>query len=258
MSDTGSPSIDMRLAEEERVNRLQNEARERKWPNIRPVDAATLIIVDRSATTPKVLMGRRNASVRFMPNKFVFPGGRIDPADRSIPVAGVLEEHVEKRLMAGTPVITASRARALALTCIRETFEETGLMLGTKEFGAPEIAANSPWQAFGEHGVMPVLEDMRFIARAITPPKRPKRFDTRFFTIDSRAIVHHVEGIIGPEAELVELCWVSIDEAMKLDLPAITQVVLDELGSRLNVIDDRYMPVPFYFERYGKFLREEV
>ncbi len=256
MNDSNASS--QLLAEEERIVRLETEARERKWPNIKPVDAATLIILDTSGTKPKFLMGRRNANVRFMPNKFVFPGGRVDAVDRLVPVAGILEAKVEEKLMAGSPAITASRARALALTCIRETFEETGLMLGTREFGAPETMPEGVWQAFLQAGVMPVLETMQFVARAITPPKRPRRFDTRFFSMDAREIAHEVKDVIHSDAELVELCWVTFDEAKALELPAITHVVLDDLAARLASGAPQYKPVPFYFERRGKFVREEV
>ena len=56
------------------ADRLTAAERERRWPNIRPKDAATLIIIDRTGRDPKVLMGRRHHGHRFMPGKFVFPG----------------------------------------------------------------------------------------------------------------------------------------------------------------------------------------
>ena len=58
--------------------------RERKWPNVRPKLAATLILLDRSGDIPKVLMGKRHAGHKFMAGKFVFPGGRIEAADRKM------------------------------------------------------------------------------------------------------------------------------------------------------------------------------
>ena len=61
--------------------------RDRSYPNVRPKDAATLIIVDRSGTTPKVLLGKRHHGHKFMPGKFVFPGGRLEPNDRLMPIA---------------------------------------------------------------------------------------------------------------------------------------------------------------------------
>ena len=51
---------------------------------VRPKDAATLIIVRGGGKEPRVLMGKRAASHKFMPNKFVFPGGKVDPADSRI------------------------------------------------------------------------------------------------------------------------------------------------------------------------------
>ena len=56
-------------------------------PYFRPRDAATLILIDRTATKPKVLVGRRHDNVVFMPGKYVFPGGRVDKADNRVPVA---------------------------------------------------------------------------------------------------------------------------------------------------------------------------
>ena len=63
------------------AQRLTEATRRRDHPNLRPRDAATLIIVDASGKKPKVLMGRRHERHSFMPGKFVFPGGRVDPAD---------------------------------------------------------------------------------------------------------------------------------------------------------------------------------
>ncbi len=62
--------------------RLTAAERERASANVRPKDAATLMIVDRSGATPKVLLGKRHHGHKFMPGKFVFPGGRLEPNDR--------------------------------------------------------------------------------------------------------------------------------------------------------------------------------
>ena len=51
---------------------------------VRPKDAATLLIVRRGAGEPRVLMGQRSAQHKFMPNKFVFPGGKVDVGDGRI------------------------------------------------------------------------------------------------------------------------------------------------------------------------------
>ena len=83
-----------------------------------------------------------------------------------------------------------------------------------------------PWDAFVQAGVVPDLAPVHFIARAITPPGRPRRFDTRFFATDATAIAHRVDGVVGPDSELVELVWLPIVEAKQLDMPTITRAVL--------------------------------
>ena len=247
MSDTRAQSI---------TDRLTGAERDRSSANVRPQDAATLIVIDRTGRAPKVLMGKRHAGHKFMPGKFVFPGGRIEVGDRKMPVMGALNPRAEAALSARVTRPARHLGRALALASIRETFEETGLMLGTKDYGVPADVPEGPWEAFREHGVFPDLEAVQFVARAITPPKRPKRFDTRFFAVDRRAIAHEVGGVIGPDAELIELAWVNLEEAKRLDLPTITTVILDELETRLKAGFAPELPVPFYYERNRKFQRE--
>jgi 8-oxo-dGTP pyrophosphatase MutT (NUDIX family) len=237
------------------TDRLTSTERDRSSPNVRPKDAATLIIIDRDGPSPKVLMGRRHAGHKFMPGKFVFPGGRIEGGDRSMPAAGALHARAEAALLARVIRPSASRARALALAAIRETFEETGLMLGTKEHGAPEDVPEGPWCAFQEHGVFPDLEALQVVARAITPPRRPKRFDTRFFAIDRDFVADEVPGLVGPDSELIELAWVTIAEAKRLELPTITLTILDELEHRIAEGYAQELPIPFYAMRHKRFER---
>ncbi len=149
------------------------------------------------------------------------------------------------------------RSRALALAAIRETFEETGLLLGSKDYGGPGGVPES-WAAFQERGVFPDLEALHFIGRAITPPKRVKRFDTRFFAADRTAIADEVEGVVGPDSELVELTWVTISKARALDLPPITAVILSELEARIAAGFGPHLPIPFFHQKRGRFVREEL
>ena len=224
-------------------------------PNQRPRDAATLILLDRSGPTPKVLMGKRHHGHVFLPGKFVFPGGRVDPADRLMPVAAPLEPKTEERLMRHMSRPTAEKVRAFALTAIRETFEETGLLIGRKCPDVPRTPPG-PWTEFAKAGVAPDLSSMHFIARAITPPRRPRRYDTRFFTADVSAIAHRIDGAVGPKAELVELVWMPIEETHKLDLIAITQLVLRDLQAQIDAGFSHDQPVPFYRMLHGKRSRE--
>ena len=80
----------------------------------------------------KVLLGKRHAGLKFMAGKLVFPGGRMEPGDRKMPVASDLDPHAGTRLMRNVRRPSLDKARALALAAIRETFEETGLLLGTR------------------------------------------------------------------------------------------------------------------------------
>src|ERR1700761_9222037 len=140
-------------------------------PYYRPRDAATLILVDRSGSVPKVLVGKRHDKVVFMPGKFVFPGGRVDKADNRVPVAAPITKELEANLLKGSPKITASRAQSLAICAIREACEETGLCLGRKSDGkAPKL--EGPWQPFSDAGLLPDPSGLFLIARAITPPGR--------------------------------------------------------------------------------------
>ena len=82
---------------------------------IDPKDAATLILIDRSGAEPKVLLGKRHDRHVFMPGKFVFPGGGVDPSDEHMLVARELDKQAEMRLLQRFPEGSLVRARALAL-----------------------------------------------------------------------------------------------------------------------------------------------
>ena len=225
-------------------------------PNLAPKDAATLILLDRSGPQPKVLMGKRRDDLVFMPGKFVFPGGRVDPADRKMTAGAKLDPRTEQKLMQHVKRPSAGKAQALALAAIRETFEETGLFLGQKRDSAPKAPAG-PWQAFAEANIHPDLSSMHFIARAITPPRRSRRYDTRFFTADVSAIAHRIEGKVGPDSELVELVWLPLDGIKeRIELLAISEIVLLDLDKQLKEGFSHDLPVPFYRVKNGKRVRE--
>jgi 8-oxo-dGTP pyrophosphatase MutT (NUDIX family) len=224
-------------------------------PNVTPRDAATLILLDRSGPRPKVLMGKRHQGHVFLPGRFVFPGGAIDKQDRLMSSASELDPRAEARLMKHIKRPTPSRARAMALTAIRETFEETGLLLGSRRDTPPKVPGEA-WQAFAEHRVYPELGGIHFIARAITPPGRTRRYDTRFFTADAAAIAHRVDGVTGPDAELVELVWVPLDETKSLELMAITELVLETLQQQISAGFSHDLPVPFYRMLHKRRMRE--
>jgi 8-oxo-dGTP pyrophosphatase MutT (NUDIX family) len=241
----------------DRTARLTRVVRDQTHPNLKPRDSATLILIDRSEATPKVLLGKRHLRHRFMPGKFVFPGGRIEKTDREMPAAKPLPPHQLNRLMQRVKRPSAAKAAGFALAAVRETYEETGLMLGAPH-AEPFVTPAGPWEAFAQAKIMPDLSAVHFIARAITPPKRPLRFDSRFFAADVSAIAHRAEGFVGPDAELVELVWLPITEARTLDMPGITAVVLEELQDRIAAGMSADHPVPLYRMLHRRFVRETL
>lgn len=192
----------------------------------RPKDAATLILVRRDQEFPRVLVGRRSGRHDFMPDKFVFPGGRVEPFDGRVPVVSELNELEEIKLR----FMTRRLPRSFALTAIRETFEETGLIVGQN--GSLNCEIGSSWEEYFAQGAVPCLSHFKFIGRAITPPYRPKRFDARFFlAIAEDTLIDDRPAVDG--AELLELQWPTIDEAMQLNLPSVTRFMLEEIKNRL-------------------------
>ena len=208
------------------------------WPSARKVpvrarDAATLIIIRRDEGEPKVMMGRRHGGHSFMPDKWVFPGGRIDRADFSAPYATDLRREVAARLEKTAP---PARARALAMAAVRETFEEVGLLLATP---APPRVAAGPWREFLALGAAPDLSALDFVARAVTPPMLPKRYDARFFMADAARLISLERQ---PDCgELDEIAWLGLGAALELDLPTVTRFVLREVPKRMV---DPTLPAP--------------
>ncbi|MFN3857969.1 MAG: NUDIX hydrolase [Caulobacter sp.] len=204
---------------------------------VRPRHAATLIIVRRDGPKPRLLMGRRAQGHAFMPSKWVFPGGRIDRTDFTAPAASDLAPEEEARLRLTARHASPVLPRALAMAAVRETFEETGLLLAREATPRPGAG---PWREFLEAGALADLSPLRFVARAITPPYRPKRFDARFFMADAESLLSLDRR---PDCgELDEIAWVDLDETLALDLPNITRFVVQEIAQRL---EDDSRPAPF-------------
>lgn len=241
------------------VRRMNAADRDLSHDVIRPRDAATLILIDRSSGVPKVLLGKRHMRHKFMPGKFVFPGGGVDPTDKAMAFASPLDPAAEMRLMQRFHKASPVRARALALAAVRETFEETGLLLGARGEALKPAASKIPagtWAEFARHKVLPDLRNLHFVGRAITPPGRIRRFDARFFAMEATAVAHRIDGVTGPDAELVELVWMPLTEAKQLDLPAVTSIMLEELDGRIADGFDHGLPVPFYRTVRGTVVRE--
>ena len=239
----------------DRAQRLTAIIRDQSFPYRKPRDAATLILFDRTEKVPKVLLGRRHERHRFMPGKFVFPGGRIESADRQMAVAAALHERHVARLMKKVRRPSAVKAAAFALAAVRETYEETGIMVGVPSDAAMTVPGG-PWEAFAKAAVIPDLRQIHFIARAITPPGRPLRFDSRFFATEVSAIARREDGFVGPDKELIELVWLPINKARQLDMPGITAVALEELQDRIAAGMSPDHPAPLYRMLHKRVVRD--
>lgn len=253
---SGDPPVEPGVATD-RVERLTRTIRDQSFPNVSPRNSATLILIDRAESVPKVLLGRRHERHRFMPGKFVFPGGRVEPSDQKMARIGSLHKSYVARLMRLVKRPSAAKAAGFALAAIRETYEETGLMLGVRSDG-PMVAPPGPWEAFAKAGIVPDLGQIHFIARAITPPGRTLRFDSRFFAADVTAVALRADGFVGPDSELVELVWLPITEARRLDMPGITAIVLEELQDRIASGMSYGHPAPLYRMLHKKFVRQTL
>ncbi|NCG07496.1 MAG: NUDIX domain-containing protein, partial [Gammaproteobacteria bacterium] len=147
--------------------------------------------------------------------------------------------------------VSDAKLRGLALAAIRETFEETGLVVGRSSTNMVQTTNNS-WSQYFSHGVVPPLEDMDFIARAITPPYRSRRFDTRFFMVHDSTIQSDPSQVSSASGELLDLHWLTLDEARQTDLPAITRMVIDVVEERLKIPKSQQQAEPAPFVRNAK------
>lgn len=204
---------------------------------VRPRDAASLILIRESdeggADDCLVLMGRRAARHAFLPHFYVFPGGRLDADDYRVAVASDIAPDVADRVALSCPGIgTVEMPRALAVAAVRETHEETGLLLGTtNDAGA----------------LLPELAPLDYVGRAITPPESPIRFHARFFTCAAEL----AQGTLAGSGELLDLAWHPIREALALPIADVTEFMLEEV-IRLRRGSSIRVGAPLFSYRNGK------
>ncbi len=207
-----------------RVPLSRNEAR----TPVRPLDAASVILLRERSGATEVLMGRRRKRASFLPDIYVFPGGRVDAADRVVlPEALRLAEDTERLLRRDTPKASPV---ALALAALRETHEETGYLVARP--AGPAILDSFPdapfWNACRKAGVVPDLPAMDYIMRAVTPTISRKRFNTRFFLVDATDLV----GEPLCDGELEDLRWLPLEAAFRLPIIDVTEFALETANRR--------------------------
>ena len=213
-------------------------------------NAATVIVLRDRFDDPHVLMGQRGSKAAFMPDKFVFPGGAVDDADRMVPLVTPLPALCAERLCDDAP---PDLVDAIAAAAIRELWEETGLVLG-----AQGLWTSPPpdWQSFAQTGHMPAAHPLQFVFRAVTPPGRPRRFDARFFLVDAEDLASDPDDFSAACDELSDLQWIPLPRVREFDLPFITEVVLAEVAARARETEPP-ASVPFFKnnEEESLFLR---
>lgn len=189
---------------------------------VRPVDAAGLVLIRDGETGPEVLLGRRHRRVAFLPGIYVFPGGRVDPEDAT---PSGFPEPIEPGLAAQLGSGSRRPPAAFLRAAVRETVEETGLMVAVPAASPPQAdGLAEPWRGFAERGLAPAFQHLSFICRAITPATSHRRYHTRFFLADGQAAA----GRLGGSGELEDLRWFPVAETAGLGLVDVTQVVLAE------------------------------
>jgi 8-oxo-dGTP pyrophosphatase MutT (NUDIX family) len=188
---------------------------------IRP--AATVVLWREAAEGFQVLMGQRGHFAAFMPSKYVFPGGGVDPEDHTTTLPGLTPD-CASRLTLHCPADAPSPG-TLTTAALRELHEETGLTI-------PNPTAGS----------------LKFIFRAITPPARPRRFDARFFLTPASIAFGDSKTFAQASTELTHLHWIGLSEARALDLPFITEVVLAEVAALLKGAPQQRTP---FFDNSG-------
>lgn len=170
--------------------------------------AATIVIFrrDTAGGPAQLLMVERNASLVFAGGATVFPGGRIDPADRVLAAR-----------LGGEPDDMAARIAA-----VRETLEETGLVVGIDGIVDGAIAAEARKMLLESGELAPVLDAFgwtlvpdRLVSFARWwPRQRAERiFDTRFFLAD---LGTGAVDITVDATENRHLFWASAAQALEL------------------------------------------
>lgn len=174
------------------------------------IPAATVIIYrhDPQGGPAQVLMVERSASMSFAGGAAVFPGGRIDPADHDL---------AERFAEALEPMDAAARIAA-----VRETLEETGLVIGLSHPVSADDARQARARLLELGALAPVLEEMGWdldlsllepFARWFPKHRHLKVFDTRFYLAD----LGTGEVDIAVDAtENTHLFWASAREALRL------------------------------------------
>jgi 8-oxo-dGTP pyrophosphatase MutT (NUDIX family) len=223
-----------------------------------PRAASTTIFVRDGAAKPEILLLKRGARAKFMPNAHVFAGGAVDASDESAQACAVCTG-LDERLACERLHLESAGLRHF-VAAMREAFEECGLLLAYDSAGKwvdldvwdePELletrrqlsAGSKSLAALCEsHGWRLAAEQLVFFSHWITPPGVPRRFDTRFFLCPVPA---KQKASLASD-EMSELVWITAEQALaeyaakRLLLMFPTRTLLAELAEfeRIDALFD--------------------
>ncbi|MDX2459097.1 MAG: NUDIX hydrolase [Gammaproteobacteria bacterium] len=210
---------------------------------VRPRDAASLILLRRAGRGHQVLVGRRPPEARFLPGRYVFPGGSVESDDSRTGSASELNPKLIELMAVGG---NRMQARGLAMAAVRETFEETGLLLA--EPGDVGAVRSTSWVAMGSDGLAPALHRLGYVGRAITPVPSPIRFHARFFVADAQ----YTSGVLGGDSELEDLHWCPINELARLPTIEVQSFMLAHAVATLMSNNIETEGKPLFTQRAGQ------
>ena len=210
--------------------------------------AATVMLLRDSSEGPQVFMMRRHIESDFVGGAYVFPGGRVDPADNEA-----------EDLCEGLDEASASRnlqlengGLALYVAAIRECFEEAGVLLAYDQEGSlldfrrPELAARADAERRalnnGDTDFLTIIREqnwrlatdrMHYWAHWITPEGQPKRFDTRFFL----ATAPPNQAAVHDDKELIHSAWVTPSEALAKGKNREWMIIFPTVRNLMTLLD---------------------
>jgi 8-oxo-dGTP pyrophosphatase MutT (NUDIX family) len=218
-----------------------------------PRNAATVILLRDRGVGPEVYLLRRTATMAFAAGFFVFPGGSVDVRDEDF----ADDAWVGPRPAEWAELLACDEPRARSLVCaaVRETFEESGVMLaGSSVDSVVADTSGDDWEAdrlalldrslslsemLRRRGLVLRADLLRVWAHWITPEVEPKRFDTRFFV--AAMPDGQLTREVGGEADRV--AWLGPSEALaaqsrgELAMLPPTLAALTGLASFASVTD---------------------
>ena len=192
-----------------------------------PAPAATVVLLrDRPAGGFEILLMQRHHASKFAGGDFVFPGGKLE-----------VDDNPDDAVRWCTGLDLAGAARTLGLEhapttalaywvgAIRETFEESGVLLATTADGGPvrlpasrvadyrhAIRADNRafWSMMKAEKLLLATDRLVYFAHWVTPEGLPLRFDTRFFA----APMPDAQDAVGDDHEMISLRWLAPSEAL--------------------------------------------